>query len=270
MVRGKRGAILGLSLCVPPDRKSDSPKAGGIRAFGVHPSAREKGLGTAFLDESCRILKSLGATRADFLTTPPYHITPGVDTRQTDFISWLIRRKFRHAATIFNMRANLKKWKSPMSRANIFDRDEGGYYLRRATTKDRAAYIAHCRKHWSRVWELEGLIALSHDPPTMFLCMKSPQGNKSAIRKASTAQDELVGFVVYESNMGPGSFGPTAVLPKHQGYGLGRRMLYAAMLEMKSLGRDVCDIGWIGPVEFYSRAAGATLGPSFWKMRKVL
>ena len=53
------------------------------------------------------------------------------------------------------------------------------------------------------------------------------------------------------------------------GRGIGKALLLAALLEMRSKGYGYAIIGWIGPQEFYEKAAGATVipdsTPGIWK-----
>ncbi|MBI1785428.1 GNAT family N-acetyltransferase [Candidatus Sumerlaeota bacterium] len=260
--RAENGTLIALSLLVPPAKGGAKNQAGGgIRWFGVHPEYRYKGLGTRLLEESAARLKKLGAGHVDFLRTPPYYIQPGVDTRQLDVISWLIKRGFGHADTHFNMTVDLGRLDLP-GRGGIFAADAAGYTVRRAEAADRPALEKHFKSHWDTGWLAETLQAFGHNPVSLFLAVKPT--------KPGSPKEEIAGFAAYEVNQCPGCFGPTGVAPGHQGHGLGKRLLYAALMDFKELGREECEIGWIGPPDFYFRAVGARLGPTFWVMRKEL
>lgn len=252
--------IVAISLLVPP--KSPDPKTGervaGIRWFGVHPEYRRRGIGSMLLSESCDRLASMGATLADFISTPPFYIQPGVDTRLTGAIAWLLRRGFEHYRTNFNMTLDLNKFQPPPDE-KIFAPDAAGYAVRRATENDRAAFSDYCLKHWTANWRDEASQGLRHAPVSLFLATLT-----------KNEKEEIVGFASYETNQCLGCFGPTGVSDEHQGHGLGRRLLYATLVDMQRLGRTRCEIGWVGPVDFYHRACGAELGPVFWGMRKRL
>lgn len=203
----------------------------------------------------------MGATVADFLSTPPYYIQPGVDVRFTNVISWLLRRGFEHYRTNFNMTVDLQKFRCPPTE-QIFPADATGYSIRRARPDDRAAFGEFCVANWTASWRDEAWQGIRHDPVSLYLAVKPSAGNGKS--------EEIVGFASYETNQCLGCFGPTGVSPAHQGHGLGKRLLWATLADMKSLGRKTSEIGWIGPADFYHRAAGATLGPVFWGMRKNL
>jgi GNAT superfamily N-acetyltransferase len=67
-----------------------------------------------------------------------------------------------------------------------------------------------------------------------------------------------------------GGFGPTGVTEAHRGAGLGKFLLDACLEDQKRMGIERCEIGWVGPVAFYARAAGAVLGPVYWQLgRKI-
>lgn len=254
--RAEDGAIIALSVLVPPDPSSERDEPGwcGFRAFGVHPEHRKRGLAKALLDESLSLLGTMGGTVATMLATPPFYLQPGVDTRQTDFVIWLIRNGFEHVRTNFNMTVALGSLRLP-TLDEICRPDAAGFSVRRASADDLPAFRKHCTSEWTYNWMREASQGAKHEPSSLFLAEK---------------EGEVVGFAAYETNQALGCFGPTGVAPAHQGRGLGRRLLYATLIDMKALGRTRCEIGWIGPPEFYYRHAGAKLGPAFWEMKKAL
>lgn len=268
------GKIIGISLVVPPaepvengekkhkrKHKKKVTAVGGIRWFGVHPQYRKMGYARALMKDSFLRLHELGATEVNFLTTPPYYIQPGVDIRQTDLIAWLMGQGFEHVETHFNMEADYASLTIPPDE-KIFGVEDDDYIIRRATEADREEFEKHCEKEWTAGWCAEGLIGLKHDPVSLFLAIHRNRPGKS--------KDKIVGFATYESNQCLGCFGPAGVSPEHQGLGIGGRLLWATMKDLKALGREKGQIGWIGPMEFYYRLIGATLGPVFWAMRKRL
>lgn len=267
------GRLIALSLLVPPESKvplkpeipvagdhdsSCEERVGGFRWFGVHPDYRGKNIASQLIAESISRLQEMGTTVADFLSTPPYYIQPGVDTRLTGLISFLMRHGFEHYRTNFNMTVDLEDRELPDPK-KIFDSDEFGYRVRRATEDDREAFDAYARKIWTAGWAIEGELGLKHDPVSLFIAERTRDD-----------ETEIVGFSVYETNQGLGCFGPTGVSIDHQGRGLGKKLLWATLLDMKELGRKQAVIGWIGPVDFYYQNAAAELGPVFWGMRKML
>lgn len=266
---GDLTAILLLSPPVP-NRETGGDHVGGIRWMSVHPEHRGRGVGHFLMNFACDRLQSDGATAVDFLTTPPFYIRPGVDIRQTGVIAWLLQHGFHHERTLFNMTVDLRTYEPP-SEAMIHGRDDGGYSVRRATEEDRIAFAKYCMHEWTINWAREAAQGLDHDPSSLFLAVKALTPHSDpASGNGKPMADEIVGFAAYETSQLHGSFGPAGVSPEHRGRDLGKKLLWATLADMKKLGRERCEIGWVGPVDFYFRSAGATLGPVFWQMRRRL
>jgi predicted GNAT family acetyltransferase len=69
-----------------------------------------------------------------------------------------------------------------------------------------------------------------------------------------------MGFGCYDSTA-LGFFGPTGVSDECRGKGTGKALLMACLLDMKLKGYAYAVIGAVGPAEFYTKAAGATIIP---------
>jgi GNAT superfamily N-acetyltransferase len=268
---GQAGEITALLLIVPPvpTRDPDVDRIGGIRWLSVHPAHRGRDVGRFLLNFACDRLQSLGATAADFVSTPPYYIRPGVDIRRTEVIAWLLQQGFHHERTLFNMTVDLKTFEPP-SEDTIFAPDDGGYRIRRATTEDRLPFAQYCLHQWTVNWGREAAQGLEHDPISLFLAVRRLSPETASTGGNGAGAEEIVGFASYETSQLLGSFGPTGVTPEHRGHGLGKKLLWATLADMKALGRKQSEIAWVGPVDFYFRAAGAVLGPAFWHMRRRL
>lgn len=270
------GEITAISLLAPPSPPGAAKQTpargpiGGIRWFGVHPDWRKQGLGKQLLEESCARLKAAGAASVDLAATPPFYIRPGVDLRQTDTIVWFLRRGFSHVGTNLDMTADLSQAALPPAE-EVFAPLPGGYRIRRATAADREPFARYCLSEWTENWKNEAGQGLDHDPVSLFLAVKlgSSEGAETGAEPAP-GEEEIVGFASYETNQCLGSFGPTGVTPSHRGHRLGRLLLFATLIDLKALGRPVAEIGWIGPIEFYRRAAGARIGPIYSALRRAL
>ncbi|GEM_PF-137249 len=261
-----RGEIEALALIVPPGPPdaASGERIGGLRWFGARGLIPDEALGGAMLAESLDRLGEAGATVVDAYATPPYYIQPGIDLRHTGLIVWFLERGFEPHRTIVNMTVDLASRPWP-SLEELARPDAEGYVVRRARPAEREAFLSYCRRDWTAHWAAEAAQGFDHDPRSLFLAV----GGDGAGRTASAA-DEIVGFAAYETNQCLGCFGPTGVSPAHQGRGLGRRLLWATLADLRTLGRRRAEIGWVGPVDFYYRAAGATLGPVFWALRRRL
>ncbi len=106
---------------------------------------------------------------------------------------------------------------------------------------------------WSDAWASETDMALNNRPITCFIALK---GKK------------LIGFACYDATA-LGYFGPTGVIRSQRGRGTGKALLLACLLDMKLKGYGYAVIGWVGPADFYRKAAGAVeipgSAPGIWK-----
>ena len=74
------------------------------------------------------------------------------------------------------------------------------------------------------------------------------------------ANESPVGFACYDATA-LGYLGPMGVVESHRRQGIGKALLHAALLDMKLKGYGYAIIGWVGPVDFYTKAAGAVVIP---------
>ncbi|MFC7587194.1 hypothetical protein ACFQYP_28345 [Nonomuraea antimicrobica] len=58
--------------------------------------------------------------------------------------------------------------------------------------------------------------------------------------------------------------------PGARGLGLGRVLLRRCLAEQRAAGQTESQIGWVGPLAFYSRAVGARAERVFWLYRREL
>lgn len=98
-------------------------------------------------------------------------------------------------------------------------------------------------KHFSAVWASEALAALGNRPASLFVAEQA---------------DAPIGFACYDATA-RGMFGPIGVLPEARSHGIGEALLLACLHDMRSVGYAYAVAGWVGPMDFFRRVAGATL-----------
>jgi predicted N-acetyltransferase YhbS len=246
--RGAGGQLVGLAAGVDPVRADG---IGHVRWVGALPGPDWRTVLRRLLDEVCARLLERGVREIHLFAAPPYYLRPGVDIRETVLIAALQEMGWGHSATHFNMTCDLAAWSAPGDDA-IFG-EVGGYRVRRADPGERAALRALIEREWGGAWRDAVMLGLGHEPADVFVAEKGR---------------ELVGFAANEVDQCVGSFGPTGVARAHRGRGLGARLLWSCLDDLRKKGRTECQIGWVGPVGFYHRACGAVLGPAYWMMSR--
>jgi GNAT superfamily N-acetyltransferase len=131
--------------------------------------------------------------------------------------------------------------------------DAQGIKLRKPMASEKSLVVEWVREHFGVVWADEIDVSFSRLPVSTFLAQQ---------------EQTLIGFACYDTSA-LGYFGPTGVLETFQGRGIGRALLLASLLEMRSRGYGYAIVGWIGPQAFYEKAVGATVipdsTPGIWK-----
>src|SRR5687768_14720990 len=80
---------------------------GAVKLFAVAPDRRRQGVGSAMLAELERRLAARGAKKVRFFYDAPHYLRPGIDYRDTPFISFVERRGFQQVRAACNMSADL-------------------------------------------------------------------------------------------------------------------------------------------------------------------
>ena len=118
-----------------------------------------------------------------------------------------------------------------------------GIEIRRALGPEKHAIVEWAEKTFSRSWASECDVALSAQPVSCFIAVKEKQ---------------VIGFACYDATL-KGFFGPIGVDESVKKKGLGKALLIRTLEAMRDAGYGYAAIGWAGPVEFFSKAVGATV-----------
>jgi ribosomal protein S18 acetylase RimI-like enzyme len=249
-------ALLGVAMASLGPRPPGEPPPGHVDLLAVRPAARRRGIGRALLDAVATALAGHGAAEVLLAGNPPNYAWPGIDVRYTPAVCAAAALGYEHDRTVWNMTADL----SPGSAAV---RDTGsaevrltaaGVRVRRATAADLDALVALAREHFAPSWADE--LTDSVDRPGA--------GCHLALRGGG-----LLGFAAYGSSR-PSWFGPMGTTPAARGLGIGEVLLRRCLIDMRAAGLASAEIGWVGPVPFYSAATGARIERVFFLFRKRL
>src|SRR5262245_33804162 len=122
---------------------------------------------------------------------------------------------------------------------------EAGVVIRRARPYEICIVRKFVETEWRTTWADEISVGYANKPVTVQI----------AIREGL-----VVGFSAYECTR-RGFFGPMGVLESERGNGIGKALLIAGLHGLAEMGYAYGIIGGVGPAEFYTQCAGATLIP---------
>lgn len=236
-----------------------------IRLLAVDPVHRGQGVGSALLAAAEQAVLATGERTARLLDQPGNYLAPGIDVRNRETIAWLERRGYVRHGERTNLLIDLRPVRPARpgelpgaAHARALAAVSPAYELRRARAEDAEVLAAMIASGFSAAWAFEVGQALGCDPPAVHV----------AVERASGAH---VAFAAHDgNNRGLGWFGPTGTLPEHRGRGLGAALLWACLADVAAAGHEVCEVAWIGPRDFYERAAGLAGERRFIAMRKEI
>ena len=227
---------------------------GWINAFIVRPDWRRRRVGTMIFDRieqafADRNVETINAGRA----TPRYFL-PGIDLRYTDAIVFLDRRGYStNRQTRVNMDVPLVgcDFDTNAEEGRLLER---GIAVRVATRDDIAAITRLCEREEHFGWIVEADASLGRDPGSLFVAERD---------------GEICAFATHGA-IGPTHFGPMLTASDLRGLGVGSVLLKRCLQNWQKEGHTVGEIIWAGPLAFYSRSVGATVGKAFWTFHKPL
>lgn len=217
-----------------------------IKLFAVDPQKRGRGVGTVLLDLARTWVRQRGGGgKLRFMDHPGNYLSPGLDARETAGRDWVEKHNFKVASHNFNLRVPLTdNPKVTEARAReLAERAKArGYEVRRVGKRERDLLLRVAAEAFAPAWAFELGRAMDQDPPAVFAAFK---------------EGSPVAFAAHDANnSGLGWFGPAGTLTAHRGSGLGEALLLACLLDVRGAPEGGV-IAWIGPREFYAKAAGA-------------
>jgi mycothiol synthase len=223
------------------------PTAAHLDLLLVDPEHRRRGIARGLLAEVERMVKARGAASMVVRGNAPDYAWPGVDVRYTAAICALQTAGYTHDQTSWNMTAPLPV---PVKEKT---RQLEGVQIRRAGEEDLEALRAMVSAEWGPAWTAEVERAVT-----------GTGGVHAAFRDGRP-----VAFAAWGACR-PGWFGPMGTLPSASGLGLGSTLLRRCLADQAALGLESAQIGWVGPVPFYSNAVGAYIDRVFFLFSKPL
>ncbi|MEV6926958.1 GNAT family N-acetyltransferase [Dactylosporangium sp. NPDC051485] len=225
------------------------PGLGHVELLAVAPEARRRGVGSALLRAAEERLAGLGADRVRLGGNPPCYAWPGIDVRYTPAVCLARRAGYHLTDTAWNMTADLARPSTEAAGDEARLESAGVKVL--AAGADAPDWV---RAIWGDGWAWE--VGQSLD-------------RKGAGCYVAVRDGEILGFAAYGANR-PSWFGPMGTAPAAEGLGVGRVLLRRCLADQRADGHATAQIGWAGPIGFYSKAVAARLERIFWIYTKTL
>ncbi|MEU6074628.1 GNAT family N-acetyltransferase [Micromonospora sp. NPDC047074] len=250
-----RGAeLVGALVCSVSARYAQH---GHVDLVAVDPAHRRQGVARALLASAERALAGLGAAEVRLVGNPPHYAWPGIDVRYTPAVCTALALGYEQHGTAWNMTADLSYDGSPALRSTEAAQERlagQGVSVRRAGPGDLPALTEFARANFGGSWDAE---------------LAGSVGREGAGCHLAERDGELLGFAAYGSSR-PSWFGPMGTAPAAEGAGIGGVLLRRCLRDQRAAGVTAAQIGWVGPVPFYSGSAGARIERVFFLYRKTL
>ena len=236
------GQVAGVALASVGHK---DPTAGHLDLLLVDPRHRRRGMARDLLTAVEGRLKQHGLKSIKVAGNPPDYAWPGVDVRYTAAVCALTASGYNHERTAWNMTA-------PLPPPPPGD-PEPGVEIRRATPADLPVLLPMINGEWGPAWQVEVERAVTGE------------GGVHVAWRAG----QPVAFAAW-GGCRPGWFGPMGTLPAATGLGLGRILLRHCLADQAARGLASAQIGWVGPVRFYSNAVDAHIERVFFLFAKEI
>lgn len=235
-------------------RKEGDALSAAVKLMAVDPEFRNRGIASEMLSRIEAAAASQGAETLKAGFARPNYLTPGLDPRYTLAASFLLRRGFVRRGEAFNMDVDLSlsDWSTSAIEEKLSREDITCRRLRPDEKERLREWMA--ADGFSAGWQYQVMRAADQEPAAVFIAEKS---------------GETIAFACYDG-VRPGWFGPMGTTQNLRSGGVGTVTFLKCLQSMKAAGYPVCEICAVGPLYFYSKAAGAKVSRIFWQFEKKL
>ncbi|GGO71304.1 GNAT family N-acetyltransferase [Nonomuraea cavernae] len=256
-------ALVSAGGVVMASMSTRDPLVGHVDLLAVHPREQGRGRGRELVRAAEEWLRAQGATQARFAGNAPCYAWPGIDVRYTAAACLAESLGYERYHVAWNMTADLSPGPPTGQAADGPDSEPSADRLAtdddvarlardgvsvRAAGADRERVVAFVDEQWNDRWAWEA-------------------ANAAGLHYAERG-GEVLAFAAWGAR--PAWFGPMGTAPAARGLGLGGVLLRRCLAEQRAAGQRTAQIGWVGPLRFYSRAVGARAERVFWLYRRDL
>lgn len=137
---------------------------------------------------------------------------------------------------------------------------QNGVEIRRPHPSEKHILAGWVRQHFQESWAVGCEVALEHRPVSCYIAIEKSQDFVPSDNPYELPKEVLVGFACYDV-ASKGMFGAMGVKEDYRERGIGTGLLLECLHAMKEEGYAYAVIGWVASIDFYARAAGATVIP---------
>jgi mycothiol synthase len=229
------------------------PPAGFLDLLVVDRSCQRQGVGRKLVAEMERQLGSSGCQRVLIAGNGPYYAWPGIDIHYSAAVCFAEDLGYQRGECEVNMDVDL--------RAGSLDTGADTERLRAAGIEVRSAAAADAvplRESLSATWRPDWIAEVTAALVT-----------EGAGLQIALAGRDCVGFCAYGVRR-LHEVGPVGTSPSARGQGIASVLLRRCLGEQRRRGVSSSELVWAGPLSYFSRALGATIGRAFWLYEKDL
>lgn len=219
----RRVPLIGLDL---------EPERGWITAFGVPPSVRRQGVGSALLGRALELFREAGRREVSLAPYTPNYFVPGVDVaRYAEGVEFLEKRGFETATRPLSMDANIVLFDTSPWAERAAKLAEQGIAIRPLRPSEIPLLLSFLGAHMPGDW--------TRHARELLLDITKGLGDCARFTVA-LREGEVVGYCQFEGE----HFGPFGVRSDCQGRGIGSVLLAQCLRTMQTKGLHHAWVLW--------------------------
>ena len=229
------------------------PRTGFIDLLVVDRGARRQGIGARLAAGVQERLAASGCQVIAVRGHGVHYAWPGIDVGYTAAICMAEDLGFRRAGCEVDMRVDLRA--VPLDTALAGERlRAAGILVRRAGAADDGPLQASLAGTWIPDWIGALTAAL--------------RGGRGGLHIALHGQ-RYVGFCAWGVNR-LHEIGPLGTAPDLRGLGIGATLIKRCLADQRDRGLAAADLGWAGPLSYFSSTLNAVISRTYWQYEKDL